>query len=350
MSGMRRLFPWVLLGLLTVGAAAGIALGVANQPGPTPQQWLASAGAATDRAGTFRVSVREVISSSNPQLHSTMTTSGLFDFTHDEAQESMVNRFSFGGGGPFGLGTPAAMTERTTFVVHGKDLYVGADTTQSGTGTGRSVQWAEEIAPRNAPSFLGLDGAPATSDIPFGIDGLSQVTALRDVGPATVGGASTTKYSLSIASTGCPSSKGSASFTTVDSPELVWVDRAGRIVEERSVVREVPPPVRPQQQQAGSGATTSRGQFQVHQFAPGTSTASTTVRFSDFGAPVSIKVPRVFLRNVQHFSASVASRHAELCPTYSLEEGRLSGSHEQLHVSKTLHEEPVLKGARRPPR
>ena len=37
---MRRFVPWALLGLLVLGTALGIGLGVAAQPGVTAQAWV----------------------------------------------------------------------------------------------------------------------------------------------------------------------------------------------------------------------------------------------------------------------------------------------------------------------
>ena len=89
--GVRRLVPWALLGLLTVGAAAGIALGVANQPGQTPAQWVASALTTTARAGTARFTYSDSVSSSVAQLRSQVRGYGVVDFKRDEVRDTEVN-------------------------------------------------------------------------------------------------------------------------------------------------------------------------------------------------------------------------------------------------------------------
>jgi hypothetical protein len=343
---MRRLVPWFLLGLLTVGTAAGIALGVANQPGQTPAQWLASALAATVRAGTVRVSERDVTLSSNAGLRTANTTSSLFDFTHDAAQETSLIRFPSGLRGPFGPGSLAAMTTRFDFVVRGRDVYTGID-------IGGSEQWAEEVDPRNAPSLLSPEGTPDAPLMPPGLNGHLPVTALRDVGTAIVARDTTTEYSVSLGPLpGCPRTKGAASNPFDESPWTVWIDGSGRIVEERTVVRQVFQPLRVLQHESGSGSTTTHGQFQLIRLRQqsGTSSTVTTVRFTDFGAPVSIKVPSIPRRDVHRLSPSTARAEATLCPTgvgVAVGSSSAPGPH---HASKAHREEPMLRGARQPPR
>lgn len=66
---MRRLVPWVLLGLVGLATAAAAALGAA-----------AAVLAATAQAGTAHFSYSHVTASPNPVLRGTLSGSGVVDF------------------------------------------------------------------------------------------------------------------------------------------------------------------------------------------------------------------------------------------------------------------------------
>ena len=81
---MRRLLPWLLVGLVGAGGAIGAALGItghAGSPDTTPAQWVADVMSATKAAGTARVQYAEVTTSANPDLRGSATGSGVIGFS-----------------------------------------------------------------------------------------------------------------------------------------------------------------------------------------------------------------------------------------------------------------------------
>jgi hypothetical protein len=328
---VRRAVPWVLLGLLTVGTAAGIALGVANQPGPTPEQWLSSALAATVRAGSVRVTEHDVTSSSNPEARIAFTTSSLLDFTHAVLQETTVTRESVDLSGPLAGLLPKSITLTMEVVGRGRDVYTGFSTE-------RNLQWEEEVFPRNASSFLYPDGT-STIILP-GLNDLSPVTAVREAGAARIGGEATTKYLLSFAPTSeCSGTKGAGSIDVNGYPQTVWIDREGRIVQERSVVRAPSSPM-PAVVHHDSSVTRQSGGFTIFPLnSPrGTRTDVTTFRFTDFGAPVSIKTPSVPSRDIHRVSEAESSAKSVLCPaaSYVLRVGSVAPGHHQSKAQRGM--------------
>ena len=165
MSPMRRFVPWALLGLLTVGAAAGIALGVANQGGPTAEQWVAHAYATTDRAGTARFTALQVTSSRNPELRSSVSTTGVLDFTRGALHMTMVDRSSFELDVPSKGDTfkPPNLTIESTAL--GRSLYFGTD-------YGGIEHWSRTTIPQTVRSILYPEGISITL-IPPGFDDLT---------------------------------------------------------------------------------------------------------------------------------------------------------------------------------
>lgn len=257
---MRRVVPSALLGLLTVGTAAGIALGVADQPSQTPAQWVASALATTAQAGTARFTFSLVLTHSNSAAWTEVRGSGLVAFKSGDmtATEHVPG---------------SAVTTRTITIRHSE--YVELDAVL------RS-HWVKLPLPREPQSSLGL-ADPLGTVVPIsGLNGYEPVVAVRDVGPAAIGGIETTRYLVSTAVPPlCPGQhKDSPTLTAKQLPTTVWLERSGRIVQVRSRVQETYGPL-------PAGTDPAFGNFtkglRVDSIA--------TLRFSGFGLPVTISAP-----------------------------------------------------------
>jgi hypothetical protein len=305
---MRRFVPWALLGLLTVGAAAGVALGLANQPSQTPEQFVADALSATARAGTLHFEIREVVTSSNRELRSSSTTSGVVDLTRGDPREDVVMRTTFPVLLPGGLGSPAPPIETVRSLTIGRSLYLGVT-------YGGMVHWTKETLDRAAAPLL---------DLPVFTTGISELTAasVQDLGPDLLWGRPTTKYAVTVAPPACLGTKSPIADALFQNPGTVWIDSAGRIVQERSVFRESFAPSPSHGHQSGSGSTTTRSGGVVSvlpiESPVGTSTTVTTVRFTDFGAPVSIEAPTVRVQQFGNVGVSKGEAKSTPCPGVAL--------------------------------
>jgi hypothetical protein len=335
-----RVVLWTLLGLLTAAAAAGIALGVANQPGQTPAQWVDSVYAATARAGTARFTSLQISSSSNPDLRNSVSSSGLIDFTRGALQMKMVDRF-VDQSRPQPLLALSPPTVSVESIALGESLYTGVHL----DGT---EHWLETISPRDSRSRLYPEGIHNT-EIPAGFGELSAAVAVRDLGKSMIGGATTTKFAVSVGpALLCPGTSALASTDIDEYPRTVWIDSVGRIVQERSVVHVIfgAPPAWRRHSLPGATTTTTTTQHGQRPVAivglstpSGKSTMVTTIRLTDFGAPDSIKPPHVARSNIDHISASTGQAESTECPnSYVLKVGSLP--------AKGLK----IQAARRPPR
>ena len=86
---MRRFAPWSLLGLLTLGVAAGAASGVAGQSSSlSARAQIAQIIAATTSAPSARFSYLLATTSSSPFLRSSGSGTGEVDFTTDSMRVS----------------------------------------------------------------------------------------------------------------------------------------------------------------------------------------------------------------------------------------------------------------------
>ncbi len=269
---MRRLAPWALLGLLTAGTAAGIALGVANQPGQTPAQWVANALEATARAATARFTYSHVTSSTNPDLRGTLSGHGVVNFTRGDVRVTEMDRDVTYQGGPLSGLHATPSTEVLDAVGIGGALYQSYDAPAN-------LHWMKLNFPREPRSSLGLADALNASVALSGLDGNDPVVAVHDSGPATVAGVATTKYVVSTAPPALCARQRAVGLTSQQMPSIVWIDKAGRIVRVRAEIRDdlvVPPD------------PTS----QVFTHVPtGKVTVVATLQFSRFGAPVTIAAP-----------------------------------------------------------
>jgi hypothetical protein len=280
MMPMRRFVPWALLGLLTVGVAAGIALGVANQPGQTPAQWVAAAFATTARAGTARFVYSKSTSSPNPDLRSSLSGYGVVDFARGDVQATQVEHDVTFGGDPLGTLRALPSTETLGEVGIGRVDYMSFDAPLN-------RNWMKEDFLSEPPSGLRLDAALDAGLAPSVLEG-DPSEGVHDAGPATVGGVATTKYLVPIVPVVvCSGPHDTKALTIRQSPSTVWVDKAGRIVQVRSDIRGQlgPWPELP--------AGTDPAFAQMSKLVTGKVDTVAILRFSDFGAPVTIRAPKV---------------------------------------------------------
>ncbi len=274
---MRRLLPWALLGLLTVGAAAGAALGVsAHTPtttAATPAQWVSNVFATTAKAGTARFTYTHVTTSPTPDLRGTLSGSGAVDFTSGDVRVIEVDHQIEFEGGPIGPLRPHPSTTTQ------EDIDIGSVTYQSEFITSdRAAPFLRFSFHRDPHAELGLSMALNAESALGDLDGLDPVVAVRDLGPATVGGVATTKYLVSYGLPDlCPSARRTKPEVT-ELPSLVWVDGHGRLVQARSTDEDtgLPPPPK----------TSPFAEFPT-----GPSTSTDTLHFTDFGESVDIAAP-----------------------------------------------------------
>jgi hypothetical protein len=270
MSGMRRAVPWALLGLLTAGTAAGIALGVADRPSQTAAQWVASAFATTAQAGTARFTFSLVLTHSNSAAFTEARGSGQVDFVSGDLT---ATERAFG----------SNVTTHTIAIGHTE--YVGLDAELH-------ARWVKLPLPHEPQSSLGLAGVLGGA-VPFlGLSGYEPVVAVDDVGPASIGTTETTRYLVSSAPPPlCPGHhKHGSTLTSKQLPTTVWLDHSGRIVQIRSRIQETFGPL-PAGTDPAFGNLTNRLRVD----------SASTLHFSDFGLPVAISAPstgRILSRGV----------------------------------------------------
>lgn len=279
---MRRLAPWLLVGVLGIGVAAGAALGESQRPGagpsftvlsgPAAASWVKGVLATTSAAGSAHFTYVSVTSSPDSSSRNSDSGSGVVDFAHGDFQVTQVNH------------------QVAYEVVGGKAPHQTLDTWSEETiGIGKSVyqnlaapvsDWGKYSEQRDPHRALGLDQASAAENALAALSGLVPVASVRDLGPGTASGLHATRYRVTDQTLDyCEAHEPKISITLV-APTTVWVDGQGRIVQ---------------------AAVSQRGDASIARLftalglgAPaGTPPASTTtfLHFSDFGAAVHIAAP-----------------------------------------------------------
>ena len=94
MSPVRRAAPWLLVGLVLLGAGLGSGLGLSMQPvmSANSRALVVRILATTRRAGSARFTFTAVTRSSNRFLRSTTTGSGVIDFNANAMQATTTTR------------------------------------------------------------------------------------------------------------------------------------------------------------------------------------------------------------------------------------------------------------------
>ena len=289
----RRVIPWILLGLLGLGAVAAAAIGQVRSPsaatapaGSSAAQWVATLLATTTDAGTAHFTYSHVTTSPDPQLRGSITGSGEVDFTAGSVQVTEVEQQTeivpAGGllqpraGQPQNVVEPARGVARKVRNVT-KMVGVGTAMYQNVFGN----RWVRMGITRDPHAQLGLQLAANASVALAGLDGVQPVASVRKLGPATLDGVATTRYLVTDhAPQPCAGSDQATSAALErlerQNPTTVWVDGRGRLVQARYSI--------------STAGSLPKGPTAL--FAPlGPATTTATLTFTQFSAPVTITAP-----------------------------------------------------------
>ena len=228
---MRRLVPWVLLGLVGLAIAAAAALGAAGSPaapGVTPAQWVAAVLATTAQAGTAHFSYSHVTASPNPDLRGSLSGSGVVDFSQRNVRVTEVDHQVEFEGGPAGLTRPVLTTTSDEEIVIGGVMYSRLSPDAFGAQIAKAdFPFTKGSVPRQPRAELGLSFALDAGAGLGDLEGIEPVVAVHDLGPSTVDGQATTRYLVQNAPVhACPSARKTAVVTT-EAPSVIWVDGRG---------------------------------------------------------------------------------------------------------------------------
>jgi hypothetical protein len=273
---MRRLMPWMLVSLLALGTAAGAALGVAHKaPSKTPSQWVAALLATTEKAGTARFSYTHVTSSPNADLRGSLSGNGVVNFVTGDAQVTEVDHeisFSSTDNQPL---HPVHSTNTLKAIVIGGTVYQ-ADPIP---GTGFASEYHVLPFPKLPRAQRGLSLALNADVALDSLRGPNAVASVRDLGPATIDGAATTRYEVTFAPLRvCVPHQPPAVVT--QRPSYAWVDGDGRLVQVRSTSYV-----------SGRLPRAQKLPAAFRDFPRGPTTTVATLTFSEFGHPVHVVAP-----------------------------------------------------------
>lgn len=271
---MRRLLPWALLGLLTLGVAVGAGLGQAQYPGQTAEQWVDGVVAATVAAGTAHLRFVNVTTSTDPSQDSKSVGVGVVDFSHEDyrvKELSRQNQFESTNGSPLRL-TDQVWGENEIAI--GGTLYMNLD--PSGPGGG----WAKVRFPRNDRQDFGLSPIGAEDAI-GGLVGPTPVRAVQTLGPSSVGGVPATRYRVTTEPLYVCGAHGGTLYVHRFAPTTLWVDGQDRLLRAQTSV--LSPGF------TSHGPEGASGFSQPIAVAP--STTAATLTLSHFGTPVHIAAP-----------------------------------------------------------
>jgi hypothetical protein len=272
---MRRLMPWVLVSLVALGAGAGAALGIAHGTAESPSPWVAALLARTERAGTARFSYTHVTSSPNADLRGSLSGHGAVNFVTDDAQVTEVDhQISF-----------SSTDNQPLHPVHSsntlKAIVIGGTVYQANPipGIGITAQYHVLPFPKLPRAQRGLALALNADVALDSLRGPYALASVRNLGPANIDGAATTRYEVTFAPLRvCVPHQPPAVLT--QRPSDVWVDGAGRLLQVRSTSYVNGRPPRGEKLPAA---------FADFPHAPATTVATFT--FSAFGSPVHVVAP-----------------------------------------------------------
>lgn len=286
---MRRLLPWALLGLLSLGVAAGAVLGQLESPARTPAQWVDGVVAATQAAGTAHFKFANVTTSPDASQASKSAGVGVIDFSNGDFRVTTLFRQqqfeSINGGAPrlidqiWGLETIAI----------GQTVYSDLNVSQP------FGEWAEVHYPRALRQDFGL-GASGAEDAVGGLAGPTPVDAVHPMGRASVGGVPATRYAITTEPLYVCGAHGRTLYVRRFAPTTLWVDGQGRLLRAQTSLHFPG--------YTSHGPPDASGFWRPIVVAPSATIA--TLTFSQFGAPVHIAAPPVTGRtgSSQGFSLS----------------------------------------------
>ncbi len=282
--------PWVLLGLVVVGAGLGAALGAGSAPdvpgvsGVTPTKWVANLLATTAASGSAHFSYTQVSASRSPEFSNRIAGSGELDFRSGNVTATEIDNQTQLTSGPSGLSHPMRSSVSMRFIGIRGTVY------QSFAPAGFATLWAKMSWHRDARQDLGLALAGNAASALEELGGAQRVVGLREVGATNVGGVSTTRYEISTAPVCAPAHR--ATLVETQGPSSVWVDGRGRMVQITGSLR------------IGGHQPAAQQDLPAHAY-PVAVTA--TLRLSAFGEPVRIHAPTI-LKTPYSSSVAIALR------------------------------------------
>ncbi|HUE06004.1 MAG TPA: hypothetical protein VMP41_01175 [Acidimicrobiales bacterium] len=287
---MRRLLPWALLGLLTLGVAVGAVFGQLESPAQTPAQWVADLVAATQAAGTAHLQFSNVTTSGVSQA-SKSAGIGVIDFSNGDFRLTTLLRqqqFESTNGGAPRL-TNQIWSQETIAI--GQTVYNELNASQPFGG------WAEGHYPRVLHQEFGL-GVSGAEDAVAGLAGPTPVDAVHPMGPASVGGVPATRYAITTEPLYVCGAHGRTLYVRRFAPTTLWVDGQGRLLRAQTPLHFPG--------YTSHGPRDASGFSQPIVVAPSTTIA--TLTFSHFGAPVHIAAPPVNQRTGSSIAISLSAK------------------------------------------
>jgi hypothetical protein len=272
---MRRGLPFALVGLVAIATGIGAWLGLSAAPtGGPAQAWVAQVLATTQAAGTVRFTYTSLTTSSNPNLQSSASGSGAVDFASNSARATEIEAGNGSSDGQVRLG-------RTVYISF------------AAPGQPQAIWINIGRPPDSGQDLLGLDFINAAGAL-TGFSGPFHAVRVEDLGSAVIDGIPSTGYRV-ISGPTCASSRSDPPSDTAGPTDL-WVDGDGRLVQVRSTSSASmgPPP---------TGAP-SANEFPRSDW--GTATTTYVLRFTGYGAPVTITAPPASRSPLGHSTSSFA--------------------------------------------
>jgi hypothetical protein len=264
---VRRALPWLLVGLVAVGAGLGMGIGIAGQS-PSAQAQIAQIVRTTDNAGTARFTLSAVVIDPG-RIRTEIVASGEMNFKTDSVSMTL----QYPSADPHTNKAGASALFEVRMIETGGYQYVYLPSVSasgsSGTTTGPITHSWQKV-----PLSSGSRNGSGIVNSPMGLLGLPGSTqVLQDLGPSMVGGKEATEYEMGPST--CQSTANGLTQSYSSAPTTLWVDGHGRLIQGEATQTEVVQPPKASE----VGRTTFR------------STDTETVRLFDFGTPESITAP-----------------------------------------------------------
>jgi hypothetical protein len=293
---VRRFLPWVLLGVVGVGAIAAAVVGQVESPGVPASVWVDQLLSTTAAAGTAHLQFSSVTTSPDPSERSAFVGRGVVDFTNGDNRITQLNHqvgFESTNGGP---AHPVEQTYTEESVAIGQTVYRNDVVILAGQSL--PAPWIKSNFPRDVHQAFGLDAGSGAEDAVAGLAGIESVAAVQTLGPGRVDGAASTRYLISYQPLDVCAHGRTVSLPLI-APTTVWVDGQGRLLQARVATHSTAGQLPGSLRTLIGGASTP--------VAP--SATVTTLTFSDFGAPVHIVAPNTSgPQHPQSFSIAAKAR------------------------------------------
>ncbi len=297
---MRRVVPWVLLAVLTIGVAGFAALGQAESTsGVTPAAWVHNVLAATTAAGSAHLRFVTVTTSADASQDQTTTGNGEVDFVNGNFS---VTEFFRQHGSESANGGPVQQLEETWgehTIAIGQTVYHSLVLPVSASVAAPPSGWSRSHFPRQVHQAFGLDAAIGAEDAVAGLASIAPVRAVRELGPGSVDGVATTRYLITAQPLYLCGKHGRTLTLHLVPATTVWIDGEGRLLQARVSDYNKGGPVQVPAGPSGSGGST---------VTVASSTTVSTLTFSAFGAPVHVEAPSTNGTGGGSFSIALQSK------------------------------------------